>query len=160
MLPALPCTEPRPHLRGPTQPPDGEDGSGATSWQRRSAWSPADVPGILDAVAAALVAAGYAEGNVFGMRLAVDEALANALKHGHRGDPTRRVEVRYLVTAAEALVQVEDSGEGFDPAAVPDPRAPENLERPGGRGLLLMRACVSWVRHNERGNVVTLCRRR
>jgi serine/threonine-protein kinase RsbW len=94
------------------------------------------------------------------MRLALDEALANAVRHGHRGDATKRVEVRYRITAAEALAEVEDQGEGFDPQRVSDPRLPENLEQPGGRGLLLMRAYLSWVRYNDRGNAVTLCQRR
>jgi serine/threonine-protein kinase RsbW len=130
------------------------------SWQHRTIGSMAEVPRVLEAVAAAMSAAGYADRDTFGMRLALDEALANAVQHGHRGDPTRRVEVRYRITAAEALAQVEDQGEGFDPQRVPDPRLPENREQPGGRGLLLMRAYLSWVRYNNRGNAVTLCQRR
>jgi serine/threonine-protein kinase RsbW len=141
--------------------PAGDDRDGtSSSSQHHRVQSPADGRHLLDAVAAALAREGYAERDVFGMRLALDEALANAVRHGHRGDPTKRVEVRYRVTAAEALAEVEDQGEGFDPGQVPDPRAPENLERLGGRGLLLMRASLSWVRYNARGNVVTLCRRR
>jgi serine/threonine-protein kinase RsbW len=60
------------------------------------------------------------------------------------------------------LAEVEDEGPGFNPAVVPDPTLPENLEQTGGRGLLLMRHYMSWVHYSERGNHVTLgkCRSR
>ena len=60
----------------------------------------------------------------------------------------------------DILVKVEDQGPGFDPGQVADPLAPENLGRESGRGLLLMRSFLTCVRHNERGNRVTLCQRR
>jgi serine/threonine-protein kinase RsbW len=120
----------------------------------------ADILPVLVAVAAAMADEGYTERDIFGMRLALEEALVNAIKHGHRGDQTRRVRVRYHVSGAEALVHVEDEGPGFDPDRVPDPLAPENLERAGGRGLLLMRAYLTSVRYNDPGNAVTLCQLR
>ena len=58
------------------------------------------------------------------------------------------------------MIEVEDEGRGFDPSHVPDPTLPENLERPNGRGLLLMRRSMTWVRYTGRGNRVTLCKRR
>ena len=54
----------------------------------------------------------------------------------------------------------EDEGPGFDPHQVPDPLAPENLEKSSGRGLLLMRTYMTWIRYNECGNQVTLCKQR
>ena len=122
--------------------------------------SAGEVVPLVDRVAAAMEAEGYPEHDVFAMRLALEEALVNALKHGHRNDPGKQVQVRYDVTAERALAEVRDEGPGFDPDAVPDPLAAENLERPSGRGLLLMRHYLSWVRHNARGNAVTLCKRR
>ena len=122
--------------------------------------STADLPRVLDAVTAPMPACGYAERDVFAVRLALGEAVVNALKHGNAGDPTKEVRVRWRVTAAEVLAEVADEGPGFDPGRVPDPTAPENLERPGGRGLLLMRHYVTHVRYNDRGNAVTLCHRR
>ena len=65
-----------------------------------------------------------------------------------------------LAIAQEMLAEVRDQGPGFDPSRVPDPLAVENLEREGGRGLHLMRAYMSWVRYNDTGNCVTLCKRR
>jgi serine/threonine-protein kinase RsbW len=118
------------------------------------------MPSVVQAVASAMVAAGYPERDRFGMRLALEEALVNAVKHGNKGDATKRVRVRYQVAAAGVLVEVEDDGTGFDPRMVPDPCAPENLERPSGRGLLLMRSYMTWVRFNPSGNCVTLYERR
>ena len=57
-----------------------------------------------------------------------------------------------------ATVEVEDEGEGFDRSSVPDPLAPENLERSSGRGLLLMRHYLTWMGYNARGNCVRLCK--
>jgi serine/threonine-protein kinase RsbW len=113
---------------------------------------------LLDAVVAAMAAECYPEGDVFAVRLALREAISNAVRHGNRGDPAKAVRIRYHVTPRRVLAEVEDEGPGFDPGQVPDPRASENVERDGGRGLLLMRLYLTWVRHNGRGNCVTLCK--
>ncbi len=118
------------------------------------------VEGVLSALCQELTAAGYAEKDVFAVRLALDEAIVNGIKHGNRGDPGKFVCVRYEITPDSLRVEVEDQGEGFDPNLVPDPLAPENLERSSGRGLFLMRAYMTWVRYSERGNAVTLCKYR
>ena len=131
-----------------------------TAWQQASLSYLGDVVPTVEAVVAAMAAAGYADKDRFAMRLALEEALVNGLKHGNQGDPARRVSVRYRVGPEQALVEAEDQGPGFNPDDVPDPLAPENLERPGGRGLLLMRAYLTWVRYNDRGNAVTLCKSR
>jgi serine/threonine-protein kinase RsbW len=115
-----------------------------------------EVGRAVGAVAAAMAELGYAEREICGMRVALEEALINAVKHGHGGDPAKEVRVRYAVSPDEALVAVEDQGPGFDPGRVPDPLAPENLEKPSGRGLLLMRHYLTEVRFNGRGNAVTL----
>jgi serine/threonine-protein kinase RsbW len=127
-------------------------------WDSQS--SAADALPVLDIVAAEMAAAGYPEQDRIGFRLALEEALVNAIRHGNRGDPSRRVRVRLQVGPDRVLAEVEDEGEGFGPARVPDPRAPENLGRPGGRGLQLMRHYTSWLRYNRLGNCVTLCKER
>jgi serine/threonine-protein kinase RsbW len=113
---------------------------------------------VIEAVVTAMADQSFPQKDQFGMRLVLEEALVNALTHGCQGDPTKQVCVRYRVDAQRALAEIEDEGEGFDPQQVPDPLAPENLERPCGRGLLLMRSYATWVRHNRRGNCVTLCK--
>jgi serine/threonine-protein kinase RsbW len=119
-----------------------------------------EVRPLLDRMTAWMEAEGYASSDCAGMRLALEEAVVNALRHGHGYDPAKQVRVRFRVDGVEALAEVEDEGPGFDPDAVPDPTAAENLDRSSGRGLLLMRHFTSSVRFHGRGNRVTLCRLR
>ena len=78
--------------------------------------------------------------------IATREAVANAMKHAHRGEEGKRVRmefsVRTAVTPPELVILVRDEGEGFDPAAVADPLHEDNLCKPSGRGLLIMRSMV------------------
>ena len=71
----------------------------------------------------------------------------------------RRVHVRATLSRAEAVYVVEDEGPGFDPATVPVASDPANLERIGGRGLMLIRTFMDDVHHNEKGNRITLRKR-
>jgi len=73
---------------------------------------------------------------------------------------SRRVHVAATFTLTEAAFVIRDEGSGFDPAMVPDCCDPKNLARLSGRGLMLMRTFMDDVRHNERGNEVTLVKRR
>jgi serine/threonine-protein kinase RsbW len=79
--------------------------------------------------------------------LAVREAVANAIKHGNGGDPAKQVEVEVRVDSGEVEVAVRDEGPGFDPSTVADPLAPENLLRPGGRGIFYMRSLMDKVEY-------------
>jgi serine/threonine-protein kinase RsbW len=94
--------------------------------------------------------------------LAAHEAVVNAIVHGNRRDPGRPVEVQLACDGEGLVIRVADRGDGFDPAGVADPLLPENLLRPGGRGLLLMRALMDEVGHRPGptgGTVATLRRR-
>jgi serine/threonine-protein kinase RsbW len=104
-----------------------------------------------------LKADGFSEPVLFGIRLSMEEAIINAIKHGNKLDPEKSVRVSYTIDAAEFVVEIEDEGPGFKPADIPDPTAPENLERPSGRGLLLMRAFMTECDFLSRGNI---CRMR
>lgn len=94
--------------------------------------------------------------DVFGMRLALEEAIVNAIKHGNGMDPEKSLRVSVDVDSERVVVEIEDEGPGFNPRDVPDPTAAENIERPGGRGIMLMRAFMSSVEFNEAGNLVRL----
>jgi len=113
---------------------------------------------VNDEILALMQQAGYSEKDLFSMRLAMEEAIVNAIKHGNSDDPAKAVQVRYRVTDREVVTEIEDEGPGFDPRTVPDPRAPDNLVCEGGRGLLLMRSYMTWIRYNERGTCVTMCK--
>jgi serine/threonine-protein kinase RsbW len=107
-----------------------------------------------------LAAAGFTEKEAFGIRLAVEEAVINGIKHGNANDPQKQVRIQYSVTPQQVLVSIEDEGPGFNPDAVPNPLAIENLERPSGRGVFLMRCYMTWVQFNQRGNAVTMCKKK
>jgi serine/threonine-protein kinase RsbW len=83
--------------------------------------------------------------------LAVEEALVNAIEHGNRGDRGKQVEVEIGCDPREIAVRVTDQGEGFRLEDVPDPTAPENLERASGRGILFMRAFADEVAFEPSG---------
>lgn len=93
---------------------------------------------------------------LFRLRVALGEAVTNAILYGNREDPTRRVAVEVESAPGALRVSVSDEGDGFDPSAVPDPRLEENRGRAHGRGLFLLRTLMDEVRHNEVGNRVTL----
>jgi serine/threonine-protein kinase RsbW len=107
-----------------------------------------------------VAAAGYTSEDLFALRLALEEAVSNAIVHGNRRDPTKRVTVSYRVSPNHVVATVQDEGQGFDPLGIPDPRLSENLDNTSGRGILLMRHYTNWVRFNRTGNCVTLCRKR
>ena len=94
------------------------------------------------------------EHEAFSIKLALEEALVNAIKHGNQMDRAKKVRIAYQFFADRFDVQITDEGPGFDPGDVPDPTAFENLERPCGRGLMLMRHYMTAVAFNERGNCV------
>jgi CheY-like chemotaxis protein len=117
--------------------------------------------------------------------VALREALVNAIYHGNldltsalleadeakfgelasrrpREQPYagRRVHLLARETRSEVTYVIRDEGQGFDPASLPDPTLPQNLERRTGRGLFLIRTFMDDVRHNPVGNEITLVKRR
>ena len=80
--------------------------------------------------------------------LALTEAVNNAIFHGNGGVRERSFTVEFTVVDGMLHIAVRDQGPGFDPAEVPDPLAEENLLKPSGRGLLMMRAMVDGVQHH------------
>ncbi|MDX2114615.1 MAG: ATP-binding protein [Planctomycetota bacterium] len=102
----------------------------------------------------------YSEASSFAIRLALEEALYNAFRHGHRNLPEEPVRLNWRVRPDEVRITVEDRGPGFNPDAVPDPTDAERLELPHGRGVMLMRAYMAEVHYNDRGNRVTLVYRK
>lgn len=106
---------------------------------------------------------GVAEEHADKIALAVREATVNAIQHGNRLDGELPVDLRCWSGATGALsFELRDRGEGFDIDSLPDPRSPENLLKPSGRGILLMRAFMDEVdfRSSEAGGtVVTMSRR-
>jgi CheY-like chemotaxis protein/anti-sigma regulatory factor (Ser/Thr protein kinase) len=119
------------------------------------------------------------------LAIALDEALTNALYHGNlqvsselrqRDDHgfwrlaeerrrlppyrDRRLEVEVILSPSEITYIIRDEGPGFDVSLLPDPADPANLDKPSGRGLLLIQTFMDRVCHNETGNQITLVKRR
>jgi CheY-like chemotaxis protein/anti-sigma regulatory factor (Ser/Thr protein kinase) len=143
---------------------------------------PALVPPLVTQLRDDLLAVGVCNRNTATrVGIALEEAILNAVYHGNlevssklkedgdgafhdlarkrRGEEpyaSRRVRVLSRVTRARATFVITDEGAGFDVAALPDPTDPENLEKPSGRGLMLMRAFMDDVRYNATGNRVTM----
>ena len=103
---------------------------------------------------------GYDHDTVFGIKLALEEAITNAVRHGNARDTSKRLVVRYYVDAARVVIMVRDQGNGFCPDDVPDPTADENLDRPNGRGIMLMQSYMTKVRFNDSGNEVWMLKER
>jgi serine/threonine-protein kinase RsbW len=113
-------------------------------------------------VAAVARSAGFDRHSVQDVELAVHEAVINAIVHGNRGDESRRIRLEVAVGPAGLEVRVQDQGRGFDPSGVPDPLAPQNLCKPCGRGILLMRSLMDDVsfRTGNGGTQVRMLKRR
>jgi serine/threonine-protein kinase RsbW len=119
------------------------------------------IQAVADRIVTAAASAGYSEASRFAVRLAVEEAIVNAFRHGHRAlEKDAPVLVEFEVSPAVIRVAVQDRGPGFSPDEVPDPTAPENITKTSGRGLLLIRAYMSEVTHNLAGNRIEMRYRR
>ncbi|MCA9275382.1 MAG: ATP-binding protein [Phycisphaerales bacterium] len=100
---------------------------------------------------------GYGSSAIFAIRLAIEEAITNAFEHGHEGlSPDLTISVEYRVSPQIIEIAIEDQGPGFSPEALPDPTLLENLSKPSGRGVMLMKAYMSEVDFNSRGNRVRM----
>jgi serine/threonine-protein kinase RsbW len=113
---------------------------------------------VQEEIETALQASAYTEHEVFAIKLALEEALVNAIKHGNQMDPDKQVFIVYKITPERFDIRITDQGVGFNPEDVPDPTAIENIERPCGRGLLLMRGFMTEVEYHGNGNIVSMCK--
>jgi serine/threonine-protein kinase RsbW len=102
----------------------------------------------------------YSQQAVFGVKLALEEALSNALKHGNQGDASKTITVRYSVDEQRAMVIVGDEGRGFVPENVPDPTTPDRLPLPSGRGIMLISAYMDEVEYRDHGREVYFVKKR
>src|SRR5205085_10792467 len=117
---------------------------------------PVEARRVQDDIETALQGRQTHDHDIFSIRLALEEALVNAIKHGNQLDRAKRVHISYRLLIDRFEIHITDEGPGFDPTDVPDPTAVENLERPCGRGLMLMRHYMTEVAFNERGNSVIM----
>jgi serine/threonine-protein kinase RsbW len=88
--------------------------------------------------------------------IAVTEAVNNAIKHGNAGNSSKNVFLSLYLNESLLKFIIKDEGGGFDYEIRPDPTAPENLEKPGGRGIFLMKHLSDEVQFTDGGKIVEL----
>lgn len=88
--------------------------------------------------------------------IALTEAANNAIYHGNKQDPEKKVVLQYEADKDTFYFKIEDEGPGFDYENVPDPTSPENLEKPNGRGVFLMRHLADEIEFSEGGRIVEI----
>jgi serine/threonine-protein kinase RsbW len=145
---------------------EAEDSGETLQWHRaetptrqRSLCSLAQVPGVVDELMHVMQRNGYGRDDLFAVRLALEVAVVNAVKHGHKNDRSKVVRVWWFVSSMLVRLVVEDEGPGLNfPTTVPAQCHPEDRRR--ARGLELISKCMTWTRFNRRGNRIVMCRRR
>lgn len=111
----------------------------------------------VDLVARHCVASGLTPRRArFHLRVMLAEALTNAIVYGNAMDPQKQVDVRVVLSEDIVTIHVQDEGNGFNPAQIPDPTEPDRVERIDGRGLFLIRQLADEVHFNERGNAICM----
>jgi len=115
---------------------------------------------LIESLMIALDELGWGSRDRFHIHMAVEEAIVNAIEHGNKRSPDKRVDVVFKLSTSIIWVQVADEGKGFDFQHLPDPTDNEHLDLPRGRGVMLMRELMSEVKYNQTGNSVEMIKRR
>jgi serine/threonine-protein kinase RsbW len=102
----------------------------------------------------------YSMRDIFAVRLSLEEALTNSIKHGNKLDESKQVHVNCRIDDVMLHVRIRDEGAGFDPNTVPDATLEEFIERPTGRGLLLIRAYMNHCEFSDDGRTLIIERER
>lgn len=88
--------------------------------------------------------------------ISVTEAVNNAIQHGNRNNPEKKIDITFRSKEKEITFHVKDEGNGFNYDSLPDPTAPENIEKDSGRGIFLMRKLADKVEFADKGKTVCL----
>lgn len=98
----------------------------------------------------------FSEDNYGNVLIAVTEAVNNAIEHGNLKDSGKEITIECILTQKQLLFSVKDQGEGFDFNDLPDPTDPENIEKPNGRGIFLMKNLADNVSFSDKGSKVEI----
>ncbi len=88
--------------------------------------------------------------------VAITESVNNAIRHGNKEDKSKNVTLTAVSNDNALVFTVQDEGPGFDPNSLPDPTAPENIDKVGGRGIFLMKHLCDEVKFSDNGRIVEL----
>ena len=150
------------HRHNAQNPSDRSDARGKNANHSLGFTIPSDFMAARDVqrqVMAAVARSGFNDDSTFAVRIALEEGLVNAIKHGNRGDPGKSVRVEATITPERAEISIEDEGPGFDRTRVPDPTCDENICRPSGRGILLIESYMNDVRWDRGGRRLRMMKR-
>ena len=110
----------------------------------------------IEELIAALEGAGWEGMDLFRIQMAIEEAVVNAIEHGNKRQIEKKVRLLFHVTSEKTTLEITDEGPGFDHRNVADPTTDELLEKPRGRGVMLIRELMNEAFYNEVGNQVTM----
>jgi anti-sigma regulatory factor (Ser/Thr protein kinase) len=122
---------------------------------------PAAIPAVIEGVNAMLTQKKWPEEQLMAVELALQEAIANGIRHGCGGDASKRIQCIVNITSdGEVIITVRDPGKGFDPSSVANPLAPENVLKPSGRGIFLINGLMDDVRFGDGGRELQMKKRK
>lgn len=99
---------------------------------------------------------GAKESLIFDIRVAMEEALRNAMIHGNKMDPGKKVKFEARISGENIRISIEDEGKGFEPKEVPDPTNEENILKTSGRGVYMMKHLMDEVKYENGGRRVIM----
>ena len=111
---------------------------------------------LVQEVLATLQSLGWTEHDLFGVHMALEESISNAVRHGNNEDPSKQVHVECQLAEKRFFAKICDEGSGYEPDSVPDCCCPENLEELGGRGLKLIQHYMTTVEHADCGRCLKM----
>ena len=122
---------------------------------------PREIPKLTDGVTHVLQEKGWPEDDIMAVELALQEAVANAIRHGCGGDASKELQCSVTCDdAGEIMITVRDPGTGFDPAKVANPLEPVNLLKSSGRGIFLINGLMDDVRYADGGRELQMRKRK
>ena len=122
---------------------------------------PSAIATLTEGVNAILTQKNWPEEQIMAIELALQEAVANGIRHGCRGDASKQIQCSVSIDAAgEVMIVVRDPGQGFDPACVANPLAPENMLKPSGRGIFLINGLMDEVQYSDGGRELHMKKRK
>ena len=122
---------------------------------------PRQIPKVTDGVTQVLQEKGWPEQDVMAVELALQEAVANAIRHGCHGDVSKELQCSVSCNdEGEVVITVRDPGTGFDPASVANPLHPDNLMKSSGRGIFLINGLMDEVQFADGGRELQMRKRK
>ena len=117
------------------------------------------VPRAISTILSKLKNGVYDGESIFYLKLSLEEAITNAIRHGNKLNPALSVDITIEEHPGSISITVQDEGAGFDYAHTPDPTRHENLKKTSGRGVFLIRNLMDEVRYSDGGRTLTMIKR-